>query len=312
MVKEIAWQARCAVYIRNDTVYIQYLSEEPGSVIDIIDETNTLLNSLTLELPTDTDIVTSMEGTWILEGTQEKSYEVNKKKNVDRYGTRKVEHDFFLYSEKHLVEKTMDFWLNRSSYIWRHLRIDLPIYTALQFDVGDYISIAYSAIDPLAVSPATTLAQVQGMTYDSMTHKITLDLWTAVAYSFGDLSSGGAFLDDTLDALLDDPIGNRGLIDYTPEVFRETSTHELTREVRTEPKPAFSYVYFGRVQSYTSGNVVKVDLYDKDGNLYTSGEYYDIDVTVLSTGGTTIPYCVPYLKAGVDIQVIQYPGDNKF
>jgi len=306
LITQIALQARCAVYLRNDTVYIQYLSEKPTAYVGSFDATSTLEASMSMELSPDTDIVTSIKGSWVLEGSQDKPFEIIKTARVGLYGSRESNINFFMYSSAELVEKTMEFWLNRSSHIWRNLKVESTIHDNISVDAGDYCDVYYPNIQPLGEG-THLFGQATGLSYDTLTHKINYTLWTPVAYGFGDLTDTDAWLSDVGAVLPSDPIAGRALVDYIPLVYRVVDPAEFSTNVDTTPEPGFSYVYFGYVSSY-SGTTLVVDLYDKDGNKYTSGEYYHVNVTVLSTGGTNVDYNVPWIKAGMYIQLVQING----
>jgi hypothetical protein len=242
-----------------------------------------------------------MKGLWLLDGSQKKQFEIIQNNNVTLYGSRQSDHSFFMYNDASLVEKTMSFWLNRSSHIWRMLCVEQSLFDGLDPEAGDYCDVDYSVIDPLDIADNVS-GQVIGLSYDTLTHKVSYTLWTPVAYGFGDLSASDAWLDDSADSLPTDPILGRTLVNYTPIVYIELTAAELSRDTEDAPEPAYSYIYFAYVTSI-SGDKLTVNLYDEAGDQYVTGDYSGVDVTVLSTGSTNIDYNVPYIKAGMDVQI---------
>jgi hypothetical protein len=95
LIQDIAYQSRCSVYIRNDVVYIRYLSEEPTSV-RTLSESDVLSGTFIESLSETEDVYTTHNITWkpagaVVRDDQELDRKLILKYNVGKYGT--VEED---------------------------------------------------------------------------------------------------------------------------------------------------------------------------------------------------------------------------
>lgn len=147
LIQDIAYQSRCAVYIRNDVVYIRYLSVEPTSE-RTIDESDILTGTFVEYLTETEDVYTTHEINWKKAGApvqsnQEVERKLILKYNVSKYGTVKNNWDYYTYNIYDLVLKSGTFWLIRKANSWKKVRFQLPI-KHIDLDVGDCITLSVS------------------------------------------------------------------------------------------------------------------------------------------------------------------------
>jgi hypothetical protein len=173
VLKEIAFQARCALYLRNDVFHIRYLSEEPDSDFDIT-ENDVLPKSLIFTHTSTEDLVTKLVANWRDDYAIEDGNTVILRYNIRRYGTQEEKFDFYIYNIRELVEKSATFWLIRMANTWRKIKCRTPL-TKLQSEVFD---IATITLPDFSGTDIKTI--VEQATYDSDSHEIEFELWTPV------------------------------------------------------------------------------------------------------------------------------------
>jgi hypothetical protein len=123
VLQEIAFQARCALWIKDGKFYIKYLPEEPAA-----DDTITVTDldaeaGVEVELTPTEDLVTKMKITWrtsYAPGATDQDKDKSEKTmilrhNVTRYGTQEQDYDWYIYNQPDIIYKAATFWLIRKS-----------------------------------------------------------------------------------------------------------------------------------------------------------------------------------------------------
>jgi len=139
--EDIAWQSRCALFIKNGTVYIKYLSIEP-SINETLIESEVLLKTIRLGFTSTEDIYTRINATWKKNYSEEENVERDYiySNNIANYGLREFNREFTIYNIESLIILSAGFWGYRYSNSWRKIALDTPLVTlALEnFDAVDY------------------------------------------------------------------------------------------------------------------------------------------------------------------------------
>jgi hypothetical protein len=183
VLQQIARQARCALWQRDDKFFIKYLPEEPTPVDTITQaeilresETEEGRGTLAIELTPTEDLVTKSVNRWRKDFSPfiEKDNTLILRHNIKRYGTHDEEVDYYTYAHLDLVRKSATFWLIREANTWKRLTMTVPLqYAALEpFDAV--------TVDLADVSGETFLAVVERAVLDSSGKEIRLELWTPV------------------------------------------------------------------------------------------------------------------------------------
>lgn len=141
---DLAYQARCALYIRNGVVYIKYLSYEPDSVRTIT-RSDILADTFQESLTESDEVYTNHEITWSKAGAGVRDgvspdRKIILKYNMDIYGNQPQDWDYYSYNIYDLVLKSSTFWLIRKANAWRRLEFSLPL-KHIDLDVGDCITV---------------------------------------------------------------------------------------------------------------------------------------------------------------------------
>ena len=178
LISDIAYQSRCAVFIRNKTVYLTYLPIEPDASLTI-SEKDILANSFK-ETRSNTDhIKTVHKITWQEAGARMNKDWKNKrnfilKYNVNKYGSSQKNENYYTLSNYDLVLKSSTFWLIRESNSWREIEFSTPI-KYITLDVGDAIYVSVDSFSPNPVKCIVTYAE-----YMPDKNSMKIKCWTPI------------------------------------------------------------------------------------------------------------------------------------
>jgi hypothetical protein len=120
VLEEIAFQARCAIWVSNNTVYLKYLSEEDVTT-NTFTESNIDAGSLSVFTTTSEEIVTKLTAEWVEGYAQGGPHTLILRNNGSLYGIRERTINFYIYNIAELVAKSATFWSIRLSNVWKHL-----------------------------------------------------------------------------------------------------------------------------------------------------------------------------------------------
>lgn len=167
---EISFQSRCALYLRDNTFFIKYLSADP-TTIDTITEDHINQNSLQITSTTTEDLVTKFVVTW------NDDYALPSKllilrNNINRYGTQSQEYNFYIYNMYQLVEKSAIFWLIRKSNTWRRMIFKTPL---VKMALESFDDVLFTVPD---MADADFKGQIEKATFDSVANQMSFEVWT--------------------------------------------------------------------------------------------------------------------------------------
>jgi len=181
VLQEIAYQARCAIFLRDDVFYLIYLSQEPTTTVDTITKSDIDANSLVLSHTPTEEIITEYIATWVVDHSQPNPNEMILRHNVKKYGTLKqgfdfgikiTNFDYYCYNIQELVLKSATYWLIRKSGVWRIISFKTPLHK-LNIDVFDYVTINVDHLAPVPVKCMCLKAN-----YNSADNSIDFEFWT--------------------------------------------------------------------------------------------------------------------------------------
>ncbi len=174
VLREIAWQARCAIYLKNDVFFIKYLPEEETPVTDITDD-DVLLESLQLGFTDTEDLVTKMSCKWTATDAQEVDSWVILRHNINKYGMQEQEFDFYIYNYADAVIKSATFWLIRLSNTWKILKFQTPLH---KFAVETLDTVNIDLDGAAADIPVNAI--VTNAAFNSSNNTLIFDCWLPV------------------------------------------------------------------------------------------------------------------------------------
>jgi hypothetical protein len=157
VLQEIAFQARCALWLSNGKFYIKYLPEEPTSddtitVSDLDSDTG-----IELEMTSTEDLVTKMIVEWWLSWAEDAN-KIILRHNIAKYGTQQETFSFYCFNQPDIVLKAATFWLIRKSNTWKKIRFRtfLPF---LNLEVFDTATLDFTGQDYVATGPVKTVIE---------------------------------------------------------------------------------------------------------------------------------------------------------
>ncbi len=176
VLQDIAFQARCALWLSNGTFYIKYLPEEPSSDDTIADSDVDAETGVNIELTSTEDLVTKMVINWRMSWAEDGEQRIILRHNVKKYGTQTEEFDFYCFSQPDIILKAATFWLIRMSNTWK--RVSFKCYlNKLNLETFDTITLGFSGEH---VSTANVKAIVEEASYNSADQTIDFTCLTPV------------------------------------------------------------------------------------------------------------------------------------
>jgi hypothetical protein len=145
LIKKIAFQARCAIWVSNGVFFIKYLPAEPTSD-KTITASDIELSSVEMTTTGTEDIVTKMNITYKISYAEDPK-NIILRNNVSRYGVREEDFDFFIYSNADIVYHAASFWMIRLSNMWKRLSfrgylnlLELETFDTVTLDSPNYVA----------------------------------------------------------------------------------------------------------------------------------------------------------------------------
>lgn len=175
VLKEIAWQARCAIWLTNDIFYLKYLPERP-TPIETISESDVENQTLEMSHTRTEDLVTKFIARWRSSYEPDEPNRLILRHNVKKYGTIQQEYDFYIYNHIELVRKSATFWLIRYANTWKKASFRTFL-TKLQVETFDSILLDFE--NPYFADDSVT-AFVESADYDSDNKQLVFDCWLPV------------------------------------------------------------------------------------------------------------------------------------
>ena len=148
VLQEIAFQARCALWISNGTFYIKYLPDEPASDDTITVSDLDAEEGVQVELTPTEDLVTRMNVEWRISWNEDDPNKIILRHNIKKYGTQQEDFFFYCFNQPDIVLKAATFWLIRKSNTWKNIKfktyltkLNLETFDAVTLSLGsDYVS----------------------------------------------------------------------------------------------------------------------------------------------------------------------------
>jgi len=170
VLQEIAFQARCAIWLSNGVFYLKYLPEEPTPVGTINASDIDAERGIEVELTRTEDIVTTMTVRWRLSWADVSDQPKDKaektiilRHKVAQYGTQEQEYDWYIYNQPDIVYKCATFWLIRKSKTWKRVKFKTFL-NKLNLETFDAVTLDF---DQPYVANGPVVAIVEKASYNS-------------------------------------------------------------------------------------------------------------------------------------------------
>ena len=174
-LEEIAFQARCAIVLKDNTFYLRYLPAEPTPA-GTITESDIEVGTFELQHTTTEDLVTKLVARWRATGAQEEDNRVILRHNVKKYGSKEREFEFYIYNKLDMVLKSATFWLIRYANTWKKVHFSTPLHK-LNLETFDAVTLDFNA---RYIANSDVLALVEKADYNSDSRSIDFECWTPV------------------------------------------------------------------------------------------------------------------------------------
>jgi len=228
LIEDIAWQARCAVYIHDGQVSIKYLSYDMPTTY-YLGEDDVLFKTLNLSFTSTDDLITRLEGDWQLDysGRAEYQKKMTYSNNVDEFGLKPDTREFYIYNIEELVKMSLYFWGYRYSNSWRIIEA-VTFLKSLGFEVYDAVTSVLQIF-----STNNIKGMLEELSHD--TSEIEIAIKMLMASKSGDHSGGQPIEDQNF--WLGDPAypvesrtitipGTNHEVDYEPPVIVDTENND--------------------------------------------------------------------------------------
>ncbi len=172
---EIAYRARCAIWLKNGVFYLRYLPKEPAPV-DTITKDDIIFGSFQIDHTLTEEIVTKLTAEYRVDYAQEKPFKYILRHNVKKYGVQEENTDWYIYNRHRLVDLAATFWLIRKSNTWKIIRFKTPLHK-LNLETFDAVTINIS--DNWSHNGAVT-GIIESVKYDSSNSEIEFEVWLPV------------------------------------------------------------------------------------------------------------------------------------
>lgn len=174
-ISDIAYQARCAVYVKNFTVFIRYLPQERDGDATITYD-DIIEGSLEITTTETEQLVTRSTGTYVGDYATGIQDDVVVRSNIFKYGIFRDSYDYFAYTEAQYVLKSVTYWIIQKSNVWKRIkfstnlnRLNLETYDTVVLDLQDH-----------QLALGTVTCRIESTQYDSVNNKIDFECWTPV------------------------------------------------------------------------------------------------------------------------------------
>lgn len=176
VMNDIAMQARCALYLNNDTFYIKYLAKEPTSDATLTEADINVENSLEVEHGDAGNLITKIIATWRPDYSEDSERFLTFRHNVNQYGVKEKEMDFFIYNVERLVVKSATFWLIRWANLWKQVTFStfLP---QLQLDLYDTVTFD---LEQAFLADVDIKGVIESIQYSGNENKIIFSCWLPI------------------------------------------------------------------------------------------------------------------------------------
>jgi len=270
VVEDIAFQARCAIWISGGVVFLKYLSEEETEV-DTLTEADLDAGSLSVFTTTTEELVTKLTATWKEDLSIPEPNKIVLRNNVSIYGLREREIDFFIYNIDELVLKSATFWIIRFSNMWKHISFKTQL-DKLRLETFDTVKFNFASdfIADTAIKGRLTVS-----IYNSDEKTISMEAWlpikigTMKRYDFAEPQNISITLFyPTQEEIKDDLAGGGGpgaTVEGTVQLSSSflSSVGFRSRSARVADGE--------RIQAQTFGDQIPSDLDDVKPSVFASG-----------------------------------------
>lgn len=176
-LKDVAYQSRCAIWLRDRTYFIKYLPEIVAPV-DTITDADVEVNTLTVTSTETERLVTKYVAEWKQRIGQEKPDEIIYRYNINRYGIVEERYNFYIYNQFECVEQAALFWSIRKSNTFKLVSVKCTL-NKMRLETFDDVQFAFN--EPL-VANAPVTGQLTKVSFSPDDDSVTIDAWLPIRF----------------------------------------------------------------------------------------------------------------------------------
>ena len=178
-IQQIAWQARCVLWINGDKVYIKYLSTEPVSDDFNIGEEDIEMGTLMITHTSPKDLVTEFIAEWKARQDQSEPFKYTVENNITAYGHRAKRFNFWIYNIEECVQKSADFWADRYANIWKYISFNTIFLSKLEAETFDTVGVNLDESD-LVYGGSEVKGVIESVSYHPNAATMTFNIWLPI------------------------------------------------------------------------------------------------------------------------------------
>lgn len=175
-LKEMAFQSRCALWMKDKRVYIKNLATSSSPVAEFT-ESDIEVASLKITCTPTEELVTKFVALWRWDYNSEQN-EAILRYNIKRYGVMEKRYDFFIYNQYNFVQKVAEFWSSRYANTWKLCTFKVNL-NHLAVEMFDTVRLTFN--EPLlANGPVDCL--VRSANFNSSDDSIDMEVWVPIRF----------------------------------------------------------------------------------------------------------------------------------
>lgn len=172
---DIAYQSRCALTLKNEVFYLQFLPEEPDPV-DEITEADILVNTLEIDHTPTESIITKLVADYVITYEGGRTNKIIIRNNTLKYGIHEQTTNWYIYTAPALVDLAASFWAIRKSNTWKLLRFRTPLHK-IRLETFDAVTINLTA---KWASTESVTGIIQSVKLDTKELNLEFEVWIPV------------------------------------------------------------------------------------------------------------------------------------
>lgn len=176
LLTNIAYLARCSIWMKENVFFLKYMPAEPGYTDTITLEDDVCLNSLEVTHTTTEDLITKLIASYKTDYAQQKDNKIIIRNNLGKYGLQETTTDWFIYNTPTMVQLAATYWSIRKSNTWKLLNFRTPIHK-LRIETFDTILINFSRN---YCANGAVKGVVTSVKFDSAALEIQFQVWIPV------------------------------------------------------------------------------------------------------------------------------------
>lgn len=180
LLSEIAFQARCQIWINDRKFFLKYLPEEPTPIDTITEADINDRDEVNIEVTTTEteELVTKFIATWKAEQTQNEPFEIVYRYNVEKFGIKEQVFNFYIFNNIESVKKSAEFWSIQKANLWKRLRFSLFL-QKIKLETFDAVTLDF---DSPIVANTDVVGVIEKAAYNSESNLIDVEIKVPVRF----------------------------------------------------------------------------------------------------------------------------------